>query len=501
MAKSLFTRLLRKYGALPTGLEKRNQMLTQQAQLNVRLERFAVPTAPKKIVVVGGGFAGLATAYYLTLQQHEVTLLEASDRLGGRVFSNRNDFAKGQIIEFGAELIGSNHPQWVDFARKFGLSFNVVTGEDMFEGAKLNEPLVLDNEQISDEEAQILFQHMNFVLDRLTNEAAILGDNWSQPWIIPDAQKFDSISIEQWYVAEVKQMHLNAREEKLLLLALNAEFANNNAVSCNKQSLLGVMSQVQAGGGKLYWSMTEVYRCSMGNDELAVKLAEVIKTTNIRLKSLVNRIDVTDNSVIVYYNASERIYADYVVLAVPLPIWNSIKMDDVIKQRASQTGNALKYVTAVKDRFWIKSGTAPSGLGGMVGMTWEGSDNQVELTGKTYDLSCFAGGPFADEIMKTAPDRVKEFFGPKMESIFKGYSQSFINDNYICWPLNPYVKTGYSFPGISQVCNQIRLLNEPYKRMYFAGEHVCAGFWGYMEGALRSGMLAAERIGQDEGAK
>jgi monoamine oxidase len=30
--------------------------------------------------------------------------------------------------------------------------------------------------------------------------------------------------------------------------------------------------------------------------------------------------------------------------------------------------------------------------------------------------------------------------------------------------------------------------------MYFAGEHTCAGFWGYMEGALRSGMLAAERV-------
>src|ERR1700679_3994851 len=109
MAKSLYSNLLRRFGTLPSGRQKRNFAALQHNQLNIRLETFRAPLAPeapKKIVIVGGGFAGMSAAYYLALQKHQVTVCEAENRLGGRVFSNRDDFTKGQIIEFGAELIG-----------------------------------------------------------------------------------------------------------------------------------------------------------------------------------------------------------------------------------------------------------------------------------------------------------------------------------------------------------------------------------------------------------
>jgi monoamine oxidase len=65
--------------------------------------------APKHCVVIGAGLAGLAAAYELTQRHWRVTVLEASNRLGGRVFSHRFDKAPGLVCELGGEWIGRDH--------------------------------------------------------------------------------------------------------------------------------------------------------------------------------------------------------------------------------------------------------------------------------------------------------------------------------------------------------------------------------------------------------
>jgi monoamine oxidase len=243
--------------------------------------------------------------------------------------------------------------------------------------------------------------------------------------------------------------------------------------------------------------MTEVYRCADGNDALATKMQKRIDNgaKNVFTGTPVGAIRIFDDYAVVY--TKERSYnADYIVLATPPTVWADIDMDTEILNLRSQTGFAIKYMSAVTDRFWIKNGVAPSGLCGSLGMTWEGSDNQVVLPDKIMDLSCFAGGPFADHIIKMSQAERRSFFDTELERVFNGYNNAVINRHYQCWPEETWTKTGYSFPGLGEVCTKIRALNQPYKRMFFAGEHTSAGFWGYMEGALRSGMLAAERIHQ-----
>ena len=75
----------------------------------------------KRVVVVGGGFSGLACAYELQSAGYDVTVVEATTRAGGRVRSS-TDFVEGRVIEIGAELIGSNHPTWMAYKDAFGLS-------------------------------------------------------------------------------------------------------------------------------------------------------------------------------------------------------------------------------------------------------------------------------------------------------------------------------------------------------------------------------------------
>src|SRR5262245_36138089 len=65
--------------------------------------------AAPRIVVVGAGLAGLVCAHQLVLAGVDATVHEAGNRVGGRCWSNRDQFASGQIVEHGGELIDQSH--------------------------------------------------------------------------------------------------------------------------------------------------------------------------------------------------------------------------------------------------------------------------------------------------------------------------------------------------------------------------------------------------------
>ena len=80
----------------------------------------------RRVVVIGAGFSGLACAYELQSAGYKVTVLDSRNRVGGRVLSF-SDVVTGRTVEGGGELIGSNHPTWVAYAKRFGLTFLDVT--------------------------------------------------------------------------------------------------------------------------------------------------------------------------------------------------------------------------------------------------------------------------------------------------------------------------------------------------------------------------------------
>ncbi len=89
----------------------------------------------KKIVILGAGMAGLVSAYELSRLGHEVTIYEASSRLGGRVWTKR--FFDGQYHEFGAMRISQTHDHTRYYAKevcklKFRRFVNHHDDEDSF---------------------------------------------------------------------------------------------------------------------------------------------------------------------------------------------------------------------------------------------------------------------------------------------------------------------------------------------------------------------------------
>jgi monoamine oxidase len=90
----------------------------------------ALAASAPRVVVVGGGLAGLTAAYRLKQAGINAQLFEASDRLGGRCWTRRGDFAEGQIAEHGGELIDQGHTEIRQLAQELGLNLdNLVAAE------------------------------------------------------------------------------------------------------------------------------------------------------------------------------------------------------------------------------------------------------------------------------------------------------------------------------------------------------------------------------------
>lgn len=72
---------------------------------------------PKKIIILGAGMAGLVAASLLKTAGHDVTILEATDRVGGRIYTLRGDFRDGQYLEAGAMRIPNTHSLTLEYIK------------------------------------------------------------------------------------------------------------------------------------------------------------------------------------------------------------------------------------------------------------------------------------------------------------------------------------------------------------------------------------------------
>jgi monoamine oxidase len=491
MSFSLYAQLARRHGRRIDGPTRRAFLkgtLAMSAGLLLSGSGlFADDIAPKKnglrVVVIGAGFSGLACAYELLSAGYDVTVVEARDRVSGRVVSF-SDFVKDKNVEGGGELIGSNHPTWVAYKEKFGLDFLDVTESDD------EAPIYLNGKRIGAEESDKLWKDIEAACNLLNDLSAKV--NVDRPWETPDAAALDNKTTQAW----IQEQKIS----DLCKVGLTAQFVANNGQAIEKQSFLGNLAQIAGGGGEKYWTESEVYRCKGGNQQLAMKLAQKIGNDRLILGLPVTEVDGRRDRLVVTCADGRTIEADDVVLSVPPSVWNRIRFSPSLPEALSpQMGLNVKYLAAVKDRFWKARKLSPDSLTDtFLSMTWEGTDNQSQ-GGPGACLNCFTGGPETQQALDFPKEQRDSEYAKMLEILYPGFGQSFVQSRFMDWPKQKWTAAGYSFPAPGQVTTVGPLMYRGAGRLHFAGEHTCYKFVGYMEGALNSGTSLARRIATRDG--
>ncbi len=429
-----------------------------------------------RVIVAGAGLAGLAAARDLEADGAAVTVLEARNRVGGRVLTIRDGFAHGQHADAGADLIEKEQEHTLALARSLRLeTVPILRGGWEFYG-----PDHRGRRRISSAPRTFLE-----TARRLTSEVddfRLANSRWDSAIAIALARR----SVADWLASGPRDPHLAAGlrglrgfyladPEDLSLLVLVEQFAGDDV----------------PGRG-------DMFRIRGGNDRLATATAKALRGEVI-LNAIVRRVrqDASGVRVTVDERGGRReIEAEYCVLALPASTLRDVQFEPSLpddQHRAIATlryGHATRLMLQFARRFW-RHGRRAKGYGTdlPIGAVWDGNEHQ---RGPQGILTFLAGGRASDElqqILAREGDR-----GAIERLTWLGQPAPLIASHTIVWEHEEWSRGGYAYfdPQFNPTLRA--WLPRPAGRLFFAGEHTSDRWQGYMNGAVESGKRAAAEI-------
>lgn len=500
------------------------------------LDRLAAerPFQGRTVAVIGGGFAGLSAAYAAFLGGGYVTLYEATPFVGGRVQSDAGGICAGRIVERGAELIGTIHPVWLALARRFGLGMVSIDDETALDAVGIDPDYVFDGVPVPGDRLEDLFADFDTIQAVIWETARRVDSN--APWTtLPE---LDPVPFSTWLDAQLQGVTLRYPGSLDLFLA---ELENDNVAPAAAQSTLAVLAQIAAGGevdGRpLFFTDVELFRCDRGNHALADCLLTALRDggqeimTGMPIGKIV--VPTTTGARVDLYGYVDYVFGnpywgvpnphDYVVFAAPTVLngENGVTafLDDgdgpmPFAMPATSAGNAVKLHLRRSTRFWLPPLREPNGTYFLaddrvpvptgIGQMWEATSNQAQLAPDVAPpvvLSVFTGSRGAAAAIAHSGD-IAAFYTPLLDALQPGWadggSVSYSQINAISAAPNVAggLFPGYSCPAPGEVTAAMKALNGLVAgKLAYAGEQASPGFYGYMEGALASGLNAVLRLG------
>ena len=418
---------------------------------------------PKRVVVVGAGLAGLTAAYELSKAGHDVTVFEARNRVGGRVFTVRNEFADGLIAEGGAEWVDDVHDYVLKYVDEFGLALEkggYAAGE---EGIGLSPVAVAAERKLEEIVRQIdPFNHLH-----------------------PSLPRYDGISFYELL------RQLGAPPD--LLEQQRQSCSDLMAINMESISALHMMNELALPKPK------SSRRVEGGNDRLPKALAATMRDRIYYARPVVG-ISHTAASVRVAFLENGRhttADAEHLVVAAPFTTVRDILIRPGLapdKTHAIATlamGQTLKAPLQFKERFWLKSAREPfSTLKGVIGSVYDASGRQEGPRGLLM-------GYFPDrtgiEIGSLPPAKRVAAVLARVASVYPEAPRQLEGAYVKWWKEDPWAGGAYAYFRPGEITTVRPILARPEGRIHFAGEHT-AGWQGYMNGAIESGHRVAREI-------
>ena len=355
----------------------------------------------RSIGIIGAGLAGLSAAYELRMRRYSVTILEASERLGGRTWAN-HDLVTPHTMDRGAELIGSNHPLWLNYQRIFKIGFTKVLEYK-------NSPIVLDGTPLKRDEEDDLLKEMDEAFAFISAAAKGIFDPYC-PWTDPQAPILDRQNVYDF----VMERAWSERCKKAVLQQLESD----NGVAARNQSLLALLSMVNGGGSDRYWVDTEVYRSRRGTQALSEAFEAALhgKGISVNYNSPVVGVDASQSKIALQIDGREKpMKFDDVIMAIPPSTWSTIstwmpqKLASLMNS-PPQMGKNVKCLLAFPDRFWKEQDLAPSSTEpGPVDQTWETTE---AFESPQFGMVAFAGATHAADLSRLSDAEARQGSSP-----------------------------------------------------------------------------------------
>ncbi len=467
------------------------------ASFNHRQEAIALATS--KVLIVGGGIAGLTAGYRLQQGGVPVDIIEATSILGGRIRTIYNSLGTNIPAEMGGEFIDSSHENLLGLAKELGLK--VVDLQTNDKGLE-TELWYFENRKIAQKEIIDWFVPL---AQKIEQDLAAIGEGDINYRVAsPNAKKFDRLSITEYLETASVEPIL----KQMLTLAYTTEYGRE----ASEQSCLNLLFLIGTQTDKfhLYGESDERYQVTGGNEQIIQRLGKLLNNS-IQTQTVLESIrTLPDGRYGVSLRSGLKTFTrnyERILLTIPFTALRQVSTSKVnlppIKRKAIAQlgyGNGAKLITSYSKQLWREQYKSNAAIFTDLEFqsTWQSSRY---VSGSQGLITNFTGGKYSAFLSTISPESQAKTLVSQLNRIFPGISnvRQTSQATRAYWLGERYFQGSYSGYLVGQWTSIAGAEKERVGNLFFAGEHCSGEKQGYMEGGCASGEEAAREILADLG--
>ncbi|MDQ3908108.1 MAG: FAD-dependent oxidoreductase [Acidobacteriota bacterium] len=441
------------------------------------------------VLIIGAGAAGLAAARDIAAAGLRVVVVEARERVGGRIFTLREGESETPV-ELGAEFIHGRPRETLDLVKSAGLTLRPVSGRHWH---------VRGGELTKSSEFWSRLEEINKRMERAT------GRDHSFEQFLETEARDEPEEVKQIARLYVEGFHA-ARAERVGVQGLNRTNRAEEEIDGDEQSRINegydrvarwLRESAQASGAEfLLNAVVEDVRWSRGRVELRGTTRQGMPDGGRSFKCEASRLVVTLPLGVLQAREGER---------------GAVRFEPALtaKREAAMRlamGNVVRVVLRFREPFWERLNLVAGGeradlsrLGfihdprARLPTWWTQSPLRAPL------LVGWAGGSRADALPTGGADDLREQVLASLRAIFR-VPQSLVEDSLAAsfmhdWRVDPFARGAYSYVPVGGLEALERLAEPVEGTIFFAGEATnTEGHWGTVHGAISTGLRAAGEV-------
>jgi monoamine oxidase len=419
----------------------------------------------KTCVVIGAGFSGLAAAFKLKNAGWKVTILEARNRISGRVFSHKIAETPNLVCELGAEWVGEHHERIISLCKDFGLQLQDHRFEDsLMQNGKVSRPKTWGFSEKSE-------TALSKLLKSLDGKTRL---------------QLEALDKKDWLTV-LRNLGFSDEELRIRDLMDSTDFG---------ESIRFVSGYAAAGEYAVSCEHNEMdFKITGGNSRLAEEFAKRIGEDSIKLNTLVEEIH-QSKGIVTVKTKDAKFVCDAVICTVPTASLQKIKFTPELPPIQQKAAESLIYARIIKnsvlydERFWEADNFS------MVSDTTSHYyfHSTQKQAGKQGILTAYAIGEKADVLASQDDKRRMEIIANDLVPFKQNAPNLARGIASYAWQRDEFSKGAYAIYRPGQWFGVRPHLLKPHGKVLFAGEHLSDDWQGFMEGAIETGEAAAESL-------